>query len=223
MTSMAVIPARAGSTRLKDKNIFPLGGKPLIRWMAEAVLESSCFDTVLISTDSDDIFNSVSDLPVIRHYRPDNHATVRATALDAMIDLMNNSKEKYDIFSYFLPTCPFIAPNDIAKGFEILTKDVDTVVSMTEIPETIQLACVMKDDWVLPVFDNLECGLTNSKFIKKYYKPSGAFYMGHWNGIIKRQNFFKGKVKGVLIPPERSIDINNKSDIEYAEQILKDL
>ena len=94
MTSLAVIPARAGSTRLKDKNIFPLGGKPLIRWMTEAVLESSCFDTVLISTDSDDIFNAVSDLPVVRHHRPANHATVQATALDAMVDLMNNSKEK---------------------------------------------------------------------------------------------------------------------------------
>jgi|TARA_R110000851_G_scaffold127593_1_gene259724 CMP-N-acetylneuraminic acid synthetase len=223
VTSLAVIPARAGSTRLKDKNIFPLGGKPLIRWMTEAVLESSCFDTVLISTDSDDIFNAVSDLPVVRHHRPANHATVQATALDAMVDLMSNSKKKYDIFSYFLPTCPFIAPSDIAKGFESLTKDIDSVVSMTEIPETIQLACVMKDDWVLPVFDNLECGLTNSKFIKKYYKPSGAFYMGHWDGIIEKQNFFKGNVKGVLIPPERSVDINNKSDIEYAEQILKDL
>tara|TARA_R110000796_G_scaffold139636_1_gene255753 strand:+ start:259 stop:933 length:675 start_codon:yes stop_codon:yes gene_type:complete len=223
MTAMAVIPARAGSTRLKNKNIYPLGGKPLIRWMTEAVIESCCFDVVVISTDSDDIFDSVSDLPVIRHHRPEDHATVQATALNAMIDLMENSKDKYEMFSYFLPTCPFIAPEDIRKGVANLTKKVDAVVSMTEIQETIQLACVMKESWVLPIFDNLECGLTNSKFIKKYYKPSGAFYMGHWDKIIERQNFFKGNVKGVLIPSERSVDINNKNDIEYAEQILKDI
>ena len=220
MTSLAVIPARGGSTRLKDKNIYPLGGKPLIRWTTEAVVNSGVFDKVIISTDSDPIFEAVRDLPVERHSRPSEHATVTATALNAMLDLMNNTKEKYTHFSYFLPTCPFVSSEDIKNGFDSMDDDVDFCISMTEIPETIQLACVMKGDWVLPVFDNLEAGLTNSKFIKKYYKPSGAFYMGKWDKILQHKNFFKGNVKGVLIPPERSVDINNLQDIRYAETIL---
>ncbi|MDB2489836.1 acylneuraminate cytidylyltransferase family protein [Candidatus Pelagibacter bacterium] len=219
-TRIAVIPARGGSTRLKNKNIHPLGGKPLIRWTVEAVIESGCFEKVIVSTDSDLIFDAVSDLPVSRHMRPDEHATVRATALNAMLDLMKNSIDKYDVFSYFLPTCPFIDPSDIKAGADKLTEETDFVVSMTQIPETIQLACVMKNGWVLPVFDNLEAGLTNSKFIKKYYKPSGAFYMGRWDKILQNKNFFKGSVKGVLIPPERSVDINNIQDIQFAESIL---
>ena len=97
---------------------------------------------------------------------------------------------------------------------------VDSVISMTQIPETIQLACVMKDGWVLPIFDNLECGLTNSKFIKKYYEPSGAFYMSRWNNLKRVRNFFKGNVKGVLIPPERSVDINTIGDVKYMESLL---
>jgi len=217
--SLAVIPARGGSTRLKDKNIYPLGGKPLIRWTTEAVVNSGMFDKVLISTDSDAIFDAVKDLPVERHVRPEQHATVTATALNAMINLMETVEEEYEIFSYFLPTCPFVSSEDIRKGFLNLS-DVDFSVSMTEIPETIQLACVMKDGWVLPVFDNLEAGLTNSKFIKKYHKPSGAFYMGRWDKILEHRNFFKGNVKGVIIPPERSIDINNIQDIHFAESVL---
>jgi CMP-N-acetylneuraminic acid synthetase len=224
VTNLAVIPARGGSTRLKDKNIYPLGGKPLIRWMTEAVVASGCFDKILVSTDSDAIFNAVEDLPVERHVRPDEHATVTATALSAMLNLMEEQDEKYEVFSYFLPTCPFVSPKDIKAGFKNLNdKDVDFSISMTQIPETIQLACVMKDNWVLPIFDNLECGLTNSKFIKKYYKPSGAFYFGHWDKILTYRNFFKGNVKGVMIPAERSVDINSKTDIDYAEQILKEL
>ena len=74
MTRVAVIPARGGSTRLKDKNIYPLCGKPLIRWMTEAVIESDCFDEVYISTDSDSIFEAVSDLNVVRHRRPDHQS-----------------------------------------------------------------------------------------------------------------------------------------------------
>jgi len=96
----------------------------------------------------------------------------------------------------------------------------DSVISMTQIPETLQLACLMINDDVLPVFDNLECGLTNSKFIKKYYKPSGGFYMGLWNYLKEHRNFFSRKIKGVMIPPERSVDINTIEDIKYAESTL---
>jgi len=224
MKTLAVIPARGGSTRLKDKNIYPLKGKPLIRWMVEAVVETKLFEKVLVSTDSDEIFDATMGLGVKRHYRPDEHATTKATVLDAMLNVMECHgwvREKYDAFAYFLPTCPFISSDDIKKGFEILRDGkCDSVVSMTEIPETIQLACLMSQDSdVLPVFDNIECGLTNSKFIKKYYKPSGAFYMGSWEYLLRNRNFFKGRTKGVVIPPERSVDINTIQDIKYAESL----
>ncbi len=221
MKTLAVIPARGGSTRLKDKNIYPLNGKPLIRWITETVVNSNRFEKVLISTDSDEIFDAVSDLAVERHIRPEAHATTKATVLDAMIDLMQD-QAGYNSFAYFLPTCPFVSVDDIKKGFEVLAdRHCDSVVSMTEIPETIQLACLMsQDNSVLPVFDNLEAGLTNSKFIKKYYKPSGAFYMGLWNYLLENKNFFKGSTKGVIIPPERSVDINTLQDLKYAESII---
>ena len=219
MRKMAVIPARGGSTRLVDKNIYPLAGKPLIRWSVESVLRSGVFDRVVVSTDSDQIFDAVSDLDVVRHYRPQEHATTKSTVLSAMLNLMKQY-DGYDVFSYFLPTCPFISPEDIQSGISMLDEETDFVVSMTKIPETIQLACVMSGDNVLPVFDNLEAGLTNSKYIKEYYKPSGGFYMGWWDSIRIKENFFKGNVRGVIVPRERSIDINDITDIHLAENIL---
>ena len=221
MKTLAVIPARSGSTRLINKNIYQLKDKPLMRWITEAVVKSECFEKILISTDSDLYFDTVSDLPVERHIRPEAHATTKATVLDAMIDLMQG-QSGFNAFAYFLPTCPFISVDDIKKGFEILEAGhCDSVVSMTEIPETIQLACLMgQDNSVLPVFDNLEAGLTNSKFIKKYYKPSGAFYMGLWNYLLENKNFFKRTTRGVIVPPERSIDINTLQDLKYAESII---
>lgn len=224
MNILGVIPARAGSTRLKDKNIHPLASKPLIRWITESVIESSCFDDIYISTDGDHIYETVSDLPVQRHFRQRVHATTQATVLEAMIDIVRSSPKPYDAFAYFLPTCPFISSTDISAGVEKLKqKDCDSVISMTPIPETIQLACIMSDDNVYPVFDNLECGMTNSKFIKKYHKPSGAFYMAKWNYLNEYNNFFKGRTKGVLVPPERSVDINTIEDIKYAESIYANL
>ena len=75
----------------------------------------------------------------------------------------------------------------------------------------------------MPVFDNLEFGMTNSKFVKKYLKPSGAFYISRWDNILEKENFYKGNVKGAILPIERSVDINTMQDMHYAEQILRDL
>jgi len=220
VNKLAVIPARAGSTRLKNKNIYPLGGKPLIRWVTEAVVNSGCFDKILVSTDGDKIFDAVKDLPVERHVRPASLATTKSTVLNAMLDLIEHSNVEYDVFSYFLPTCPFINCQDIQNGIRRIDKS-DFVISMTEFSETIQLACLINNSNVIPVFDNLEIGATNSKFIKKYYKPSGAFYIGKWDKILEYKNFFSGNVQAVIVPKERSIDINNHYDLLYAESVLK--
>jgi len=224
MKTLAVIPARGGSTRLKDKNIYPLKGKPLIRWITETVVKTKLFEKVIISTDSDEIFDATAGLGVKRHYRPKEHATTKATVLDAMLDIMESHgwvREKYSAFAYFLPThCPFVSENDIKKAFNILSKrDCDSVVGMAKMPEAIQLSCIMNDDNVVPIFDNLTCGMTNSKYIKEYYKPAG-FYMGLWNYLLENKNFFKGITKGVIIPPERSVDINTIQDIKYAESLV---
>lgn len=228
MRNLAVIPARAGSTRLKDKNIHPLGGKPLIRWITEAVVVSGCYQQILISTDSDDIFDAVKDLgiwgtSIQRHYRSNHLANDKTTVLEAILNLMSEkNNDGYDTISYFLPTCPFISSRDIKDGMYKLNPAVDSVISMTEFYETIQLACLIsRSDDVMPVFDNLEKGLTNSRYIKKYYKPSGGFYMGWWDSVINRKSFFVGDVKGVIIPKERSIDINTIHDIKYAEMLLE--
>ena len=213
--NLAVIPARGGSTRLPNKNLYILGGKPLICWIVDAVVRSERFDTIVVSTDSDDIYDAVRDMGVGRHIRP--------AGFLKDIDKYNELELNHDTFSFFLPTCPFVEHSQIARGIDKLEHHrCDSVISMTEMQDTVQLACVMQEDHVLPIFDNLEAGLTNSKFIKKYYKPSGAFYMGYWDSIMKNRNFFKGDVRGVVIPPKNSVDIDTITDIQLAEAILNE-
>ena len=179
---------------------------------------------------------SLEDLGLVTNFQVVAIPSVSTLAADAL--LTNKIAREYAVAYVIIDVCHLDNLNrraslseylsDLRKqnltvcftGSDSLDFDADFVVSMTQIPETIQLACVMNGNSVLPIFDNLECGLTNSKFIKHYYKPSGAFYMGGWDLLLKNKNFFKGNVKGVVIPPERSIDINTLQDIKYAESIL---
>ena len=50
--SIALIPARSGSKRIKDKNIKLLNGHPLIAYTIRAAIDSKIFDAVVCVTDS---------------------------------------------------------------------------------------------------------------------------------------------------------------------------
>jgi len=54
---LALIPARGGSKRVKNKNIRQLGGKPLIAYTIEAAKNSKYINRVIVSTDSSAIFD----------------------------------------------------------------------------------------------------------------------------------------------------------------------
>ena len=59
---VALIPARAGSKRVPDKNIRPLAGHPLIAYTIAAALESEIFTDVMVSTDSEHYAD------IVKHY-----------------------------------------------------------------------------------------------------------------------------------------------------------
>ncbi len=49
--TIAMIPARIGSTRLKMKNLALIAGRPMIGWAIGAALESGAFDRVIVNAD----------------------------------------------------------------------------------------------------------------------------------------------------------------------------
>ena len=221
MSSLAVIPARGGSTRLKDKNIYMLGGKPLINWTIDAVLDSACFDRIIVSSDSDVILDKVYRYynNVELHRRPDEQATKQAKVLDAMLDILDNNDSK--VFGYFLPTCPFRTHEHIKEAFSLLTDNTDTVVSVVPYSEPIQLAGVVnEEDEFIPNTNDLINGNTNSLFMEKHYRPNGGMYMG-WSDFIKNnRNFFCGKTKAYIMDKFDSHDINDIFDMKVAEILI---
>lgn len=58
---LGVIPSRWGSTRFPGKPLTPILGKPLVRWVVEAVRRSKRLDRVLVATDDDRIREAVGD------------------------------------------------------------------------------------------------------------------------------------------------------------------
>lgn len=65
MKIIAIIPARGGSKRLKNKNVYPLLGKPLIRWTIDAAKQSKLIQDIYVTTDDKNIKDICKDCKII--------------------------------------------------------------------------------------------------------------------------------------------------------------
>jgi len=117
MKIFTIIPARGGSKRLKDKNIYPLKGKPLINYTIEAALNSNLINKkhLYVSTESEKISEvALKNKKIKRIRRPDYLATdsvwTQPVIDDAIeiIELMGNRVDHEDIIVILQANSPQI-------------------------------------------------------------------------------------------------------------------
>lgn len=106
----ALIPARAGSKRIPQKNIKLFNGKPLICRTVDVLLESDMFDNVTVSTESSKVEATIreyypeKEVAVLR--RPDKLAHDDAPLTSVIMHYLDSSP-KVDWVGLFMPTYPF--------------------------------------------------------------------------------------------------------------------
>ena len=72
MNVVCMIPARLGSTRVKNKNLRLINKKPLISYIVEAAIKANIFDDIYINSESD-IFKEIEDEYNIKFYKISLH------------------------------------------------------------------------------------------------------------------------------------------------------
>lgn len=221
---LAIIPARAGSKRLKNKNFLILNGKPLIQHTVDKLLKIKIIDKIIISSDKKNISNILkTNKKIFYDHRNPKLSNSKSPVFDTIFDLVKKNPE-FDIVSYFLPTNPLLPKIDILKAYKKL-KNFKSVVSIIEYEDPIEISMrySKNDGRIKPIFKNLLSNKTNSRFIKKSYRPTGCFYMSYRRDILKNKTFFSKKnCAGILYSnTARYVDINNMSDFKYASYLLK--
>jgi CMP-N,N'-diacetyllegionaminic acid synthase len=119
---VGLIPARAGSKRVKDKNIKPLAGHPVLAYTISAALEGGVFGGVIVSMDS------AQFAEVARHYgasvpfpRPDEYAGDRSPDIEWIEHTLGRLRDEgrdYDCFSILRPTSPFRKAETIRRAWD---------------------------------------------------------------------------------------------------------
>ena len=119
---VALIPARAGSKRVPDKNIRPLAGHPLIAYTISSALQSQVFSAVIVSTDSQ-LYGDIAGHygAEVPHLRPSELAGDLSPDIEwveyTLRRLQENGRD-YDCFSILRPTSPFRLPETIKRAWK---------------------------------------------------------------------------------------------------------
>ena len=220
MKILAIIPARAGSKRLKNKNFRILGNKPLFMHLVDKIKNLKSISKIIVSTDYKKIDKIKFSKKINVVLRKKKLANDKSTVLDTVIDISKKHKE-FDYIGFFLPTCPFISVNDIKDGIKKL-KNFDSVVSIMPFDDPIQIALKynLKTKVIKPIFNHLKNNKTNSRYIEKSYKPSGGFYFVKRNLLLKKKTLFSGNICGILYSEKKYVDIDTLENFKYAEYLL---
>jgi CMP-N,N'-diacetyllegionaminic acid synthase len=115
---VALIPARAESKRVKDKNIRLLGGKPLLAWTIQAADESGLFKDIVVSSDSDEILDIARDYGAIAIKRPEEYATDTSPDIEWLRHALAALwKLNIAAFALLRPTSPFRTADTIRRAY----------------------------------------------------------------------------------------------------------
>ena len=108
LKKIALIPARGGSKRLPKKNIIEFMGKPMIAWSILAAKKTGIFESVVVSSDDDEILTIAKNYKAQTHERDSTLATDDAKVLDVCINYFNQEefKSKYELLCVLYPTSP---------------------------------------------------------------------------------------------------------------------
>lgn len=222
---IVVIPARGGSKRIPHKNIKPFCGKPMIAWSIEAAKASNLFDHVIVSTDDKDIASIAleygAEVPFKRPSRLSDDFTGTGEVVKHALEWCIKHIGDIDYVCTLYATSPFIKPQDIIDGFEML-KDGSCQITftVTSFPFPIQRAIKIADDGSVSMFQP-ENFYTRSQDLESAYHDAGMLYWATTNAVLQDMTAFSKIAKAQILPRYQVQDIDTQEDWDRAELMYK--
>ncbi len=220
-TFLAIIPARGGSKRLPRKNVLDLNGKPLIAYSIEAGLNSKYIDSVLVTSDDEEILNVSARCGANIIKRPIELASDTSSTFDAIKHAIDNY-EKYDYIVLLQPTSPLRNEFHIDEAIELLVeKKAEAVVSVCEMDHSPLWSNTLDESLSMVGFLKDEVLNKRSQDLEKYYRLNGAIYICNTQKLLEEKSFFlNDKIFAYKMNKESSIDIDEEIDFKMVKSLI---
>ena len=227
------IPARSGSTRIKNKNIRLINGRPLIYWTVSKAIKSKKFDRIIFSSDSDNYYNTL-----IKYLKKD-----KLNYHDIIFDKrdIKYSKTKSKIFDYLkfdfikkfdlkdedllvqmLPTCPLRSIETINRAINYSIKTKKNCFSASEYDFHLSFGFSINGTKWKPVFRKspMITGNTQSQSQKNFYHPNPAINCLYAKSLNKNAKSIYKDATPILIPKSEAFDLDTEDDLKILKKIF---
>ena len=227
---VGLIPARAGSKRVKNKNIKPLAGHPVMAYTISAALESGVFGEVVVSTDSEQFAETA------RHYgasvpflRPDEYAGDRSPDIEWIeytLGRLRDAGRDYDCFAILRPTSPFRKAETIRRAWDtfLAEEGVDSLRAVERCKQHPGKMWVVRGRRMFPL---LPIGPKEQPWHSSQYPTLPEVYVQNasleiaWSRVIFEHRTIAGDCYVPFITEgDEGYDVNDVADWVYAEYLL---
>lgn len=226
-STLIIIPARSGSKGLADKNIRVLGGKPLLAWTADAIMQAELPDCLAILSTDAEAYAEIGRRAglTVPFLRPADCAGDSATALQVIEHALNWFQSAHACLPmqtmWLQPTSPFRSPAIIRQALAMMAEQsVEAVIGCKEIHRdlTTLFRC---EDGFLSALNKNQPTQTSRQQIKPLLTPNGAMYLCRTAYLLEHNSFYPEKTVPLLMSAVQSLDIDTEEDWAMAEAFIR--
>ncbi len=230
-TILALIPARAGSKRVPDKNIRPLAGHPLIAYTVAAALSSEIFTDVIVSTDSEHYAEIVkyygAQVPFLRPSKLAGDESPDIEWLQYTLSRLQEAGRSYDCFSILRPTSPFRMPATIQRAWQEFSAQtgVDSLRAVEKCTQHPGKMWVVRGNRMMPL---LPLGPAEQPWHSSQYPSLPEIHVQNasleiaWSRVVLTDRTIAGNVvMPFFTTGYEGFDVNNEYDWQLAEHTVQ--
>jgi len=226
--NLAFIFARGGSKGLPGKNIKLLGNKPLIAWSIESALAVNSIHSVYVSTDSQKIADIAArygaKIPFIRPKNLANDESPEWLSWKHALEFYkeNNEGKLPDKIISIPTTAPLRNPEDIQNCIDEYEKgEVEAVITVVKSSRSPYFNMVKKNqDGYVELGIQSSSKIARRQDVPEMYDVTTVAYVANPSFVLSSNGIFDGRIRQVIVPEERAIDIDNAFDFRLAESLI---
>ena len=216
---VAIVPCRAGSKGLPDKNFLKLGSEEGYKITLDQALR--CVNEVIISSDKN-LEEELKFLKVKQHQRSPELSTDQSTMAELMLELIRQYELQNSTIVLLQPTSPLRRDEDISKCIETYKKNhFDLLFTVSSQDRAVLKSGFVQGNKFIPVGEP-EFIFMNRQDLPKLFRPNGAVYVFNGGWFEKNGGFSSTNTGVVEMPSENSLDIDSQEDFDRIARIYKE-
>ena len=219
--NLIMIPARAGSQRIPNKNLININGKPLIYYTINECKKIKNLADVYVSTDSDKILNYCKKFNFIftkkRSKRLSSNKSNMNDVVQDLISYLEKKNKRYKNFFLLQPTSPLRKFQEIISCLNYFKKKkLKSLTTVSNLMEKSDEIVIKKNNKWQYLFKKKKNTLEMCNYV------DGSIYICTINFFKKYKNLInKDKTFFFKTNNNYNVDVDYKHDLVLAEYFLK--